>query len=96
MTKKEYLIKVLDQLETVRDLAPGLKIVVGQWAFWDDVLDVLIEIIESGIHSARSEISKMKMKKWLDTLMKMKQMEQQSALQDEQELKELDDLINNF
>ena len=30
MTKKEYLIKILEQLEPIRDLAPGLKIVVEQ------------------------------------------------------------------
>jgi hypothetical protein len=30
MTKKEYLIKILDNLESVRDLAPGLKVVVEQ------------------------------------------------------------------
>ena len=36
------------------------------------------------------------MKKWLDALEKMKQMEQQSAMQDEKELEQLDELINNF
>ena len=96
MTKKEYLIKILDNLESVRDLAPGLKVVIEQWALWDDVLDTLIEAVESGIHSANSEVSKMKMKKWLDALTKMKQMEQQSALQDEKELEQLDKIIDDF
>jgi hypothetical protein len=36
------------------------------------------------------------MKKGLDVLQRMKQMEKQSALQDEKELKELDDLLDNF
>jgi len=96
MTKKEYLVKILENLDSVRDLAPGLKIVVEQWALWEDVLDTLIETVESGIHSARSEVSKLKMKKWLDALTKMKQMEQQSAMQDEKELEELDKLIDSF
>ena len=96
MTKKEYLIKILDNLESVRDLASGLKIVVEQWALWDDVLDTLIESVESGSHSARSEVVKLKMKKWLDVLTKMKQMEEQSAMQDEKELEELDKLIDSF
>ena len=77
-------------------MAPGLKIVVEQWALWEDVLDTLIETVESGIHSARSEMSKLKMKKWLDALTKMKQMEEQSAMQDEKELEELDKLIDSF
>lgn len=96
MTKKEYLLKILEQLESVWDLASGLKVVVEQWALWDDVLDVLIESIESGIHSARSEVAKAKMKKWLDALERMKQMEEKSALQDEKELAELDNLINDL
>ena len=96
MTKKEYLIKILDNLESVRDLAPGLKVVVEQWALWDDVLDTLIESVESGIHSARSEVAKLKMKKWLDALENMKQIEKQSDMQDEEELAQLDELINNF
>lgn len=96
MTKKEYLIKILDNLESVWDLAPGLKVIVEQWALWDDVLDTLIGAVESGIHSARSEVAKARMKKWLDALEKMKQMEQQSAMQDEKDLEELENMINNF
>jgi hypothetical protein len=30
MTKKEYLLKVLEQLEPIWELAPGLKILVEQ------------------------------------------------------------------
>lgn len=96
MTKKEYLLKILEQLESVWDLASGLKVVVEQWALWDDVLDTLIESVESGIHSARSEVTKLKMKKWLDALEKMKQMEEKSAMQDEKELEELDKIIDSF
>ena len=96
MTKKEYLLKILENLESVWDLASGLKVVVEQWALWDDILDTLIESVESGIHSAKSEVSQLKMKKWLDVLTKMKQMEEQSAMQDEKELEELDKLIDSF
>lgn len=96
MTKKEYLLKILEQLEPIRELALGLKIVVEQWALWDDVLDTLIWAVESWIHTASSEASKTKMKKWLDALQRMKQIEQQSALQDEKELAELDKLIEDF
>lgn len=96
MTKKEYLLKILDKLEPIRDLAPGLKVMVEEWGLWDDIIDTLIEAVESGIHSTKSEVTKAKMKKWLDALERMKQMEKQSALQDEKELAELDKLIDNF
>lgn len=96
MTKKEYLVKILEKLESVWDAASALKTVVKEWALWDDVIDVLITAVESGIHSVKSEVARIKMKKWLDSLERMKQMEKQSSLQDEKELTELDNLINNF
>ena len=96
MTKKEYLIKVLEQLESVRELAPWLKILVEQWALWDNVIEILISAVENWIHSARSEITKQKMKKWVDMLEKMRHIEEQSAMQDEKDLKELDKLIDDF
>ena len=93
MTKKEYLLKILEQLEPIRELAPGLKILVEQWALWEDVIDMLSKAVETGINSVRSEISKQKMKKWLDALERMKEMEKQSAMQDEKQLEELDKLL---
>ena len=96
MTKKDYLLKILEQLEPIWELASGLKVVVEQWALWDDVLNMLIGAVETGIHSAKSEVAKDKMKKWLDALERMKQIEKQSAMQDEKELAELDRLIDDF
>lgn len=93
MTKKEYLLKILEQLEPIRELAPGLKILVEQWALWEDVIDMLSKAVENWINSVRSEISKQKMKKWLDALERMKEMEKQSAMQDERQLEELDKLL---
>jgi hypothetical protein len=90
------LLKVLEQLEPIWELAPGLKILVEQWALWDNVLDTLIKAVESGVHSASSELAKQKMKKWLDALEKMKQIEKQSAMQDEKQLEELDKLLDTF
>lgn len=52
MTKKEYLAQILWQLESIRSLAPWLKILVEHGELWDDVLDTLVVAIESGIQSA--------------------------------------------
>ena len=96
MDKKEYLLKILEQLEPVRTLASWLKVVVEQWIFWDDVTDALIWVLESGISSTKSEVDKIKMEKWLNALQKMKQMEEECNMQDEKDLEELDNIINSF
>ena len=96
MQKKEYLLKILTQLESVRELAPWLKILVEWGDLSDDFLDSLMGTVELWIRSANSEIARIKIKKWLDALWRMKQIEEQSSLKDEKELAELDELINGF
>lgn len=96
MDKKEYLQKILVQLEPVRDLAKWLEILVKEWNLWDGVLGVLIEAVQWAVSTAKSEIDKKKLQKWLDALNKMKQMEEESKMQDEKDLEELDKLIDSF
>lgn len=96
MDKKQYLQKILVQLEPIRDLAKWLEILVEEWNLWDDALDILIDTVQWAVNTAKSDIDKEKLQKWLDVLQKMKQIEEESKLQDEKELKELDDLIDSF
>lgn len=96
MDKKEYLQKILTQLEPIRDLANWLKILVNEWNLWDDILDILINAVQWAVSTAKSEMDKKKLQKWLDALNKMKQMEEESKMQDEKDLEELDNLIDSF
>ena len=96
MDKKGYLLKILTQLESIRDLAKWLKILVEEGNLWDDVLDVLITSVQWAVNTAKSEVDKNKLQKWLDALQKMKQMDEESKMQDEKDLKELDNLIDSF
>ena len=96
MDKKEYLQKILTQLEPIRDLAKWLKILVEEWNLWDDVLDVLINAVQWAINTAKSEFDKQKLQKWLDALNKMKEMEEESKMQDEKDLEELDEMLENI
>lgn len=96
MDKKEYLLKILIQLEPIRDLAKWLKILVEQWNLWDDILEVLINAVQWAVSTAKSEVDKKKLQKWLDALNKMKQMEEESKMQDEKDLEELDKLLDSF
>lgn len=96
MDKKEYLQKILTQLEPIWDLAPGLKILVNEWSLWDDIMDVLINAVQWAVSTAKSEMDKKKLQKWLEAMQKMKQMEEESKMQDEKDLEELDNLIDSF
>ena len=96
MNKKEYLQKILTQLEPIRDLAKWLKVLVEEWNLWDDVLDILINAVQWAINTAKSELDKSKLQKWLDALQKMKEMEEESKMQDDKDLKELDKMLENI
>lgn len=96
MDKKEYLQKILTQLEPIRDLAAGLKILVAEWNLWDEVLDVLISAVQWAVNTAKTDLAKQKLQKWLDVIEKMKKMEMESKSQDERDLAELDAMINDF
>lgn len=96
MDKKVYLLKILTQLEPIRDLAKWLKILVEQWNLDDNVLEVLINAVQWAVSTAKSDLDKQKLQKWLDALEKMKEMEEESKMQDEKDLEELDKLIDSF
>ena len=96
MDKKEYLQKILIQLEPIRDLAKWLRILVEEWNLWDNVLDVIINAVQWAVNTAKTDLSKQKLQKGLDAMEKMKQMEMESKTQDEKDLCELDRMINDF
>ena len=96
MDKKEYLQKILTQLEPIRDLATGLKILVNEWNLWEDVLDILINAVQWAVNTAKTDLARQKLQKWLDAMEKMKQIENESKSQDEKDLSELDRMINDF
>ena len=96
MDKKEYLQKILTQLEPIRDLAKWLKILIDEWNLGDDILDILINAVQWAINTAKSELDKQKLQKWLDALNKMKEMKEESKMQDEKDLEELDEMLENI
>ena len=96
MDKKEYLQKILTQLEPIRDLAKWLKILVDEWNLGDDILDVLINAVQWAVNNAKSELDKQKLQKWLYALKKMKEMEAESRMQDEKDVAQFDNILANI
>ena len=96
MAKKEYLLKVLTQLEPIRNLAKWLKVLVEQWKFDENILDILIEAVQWAVDTAKSDLAKQKLQKWLDVMKKMEEIEEKSKIQDKKDLEELDQMLENI
>lgn len=80
------LLKILDQLEPVRELAKGLKILVQEGNLWEKELDLITNAVAWAVHTAKTEQEKQKLQKGMDVLQKIKDMEEK----EEQEEIDLD------
>lgn len=96
MDKKDYLIKILKQLEPIWNLAKWLEILVEQWHLDDNLLDVIAQAVEWAVHTTKDELSKRKLQKSLDALQRLKQMEAESREKDEEDLAELDKMLEEI
>ncbi len=96
MDKKQYLVKILTQLEPIRNLAKWLKILVEQWHLDDNMLDVITQAVEWAIHTTKEQLAKEKLQKGLNALQKLKQLEAESRAKDEQDLAELDKMLEEI
>lgn len=96
MDKKEYLLKILTQLEPIWNLAKWLEILVAQWHLDENILDVITQAIEWAVHTTKDELAKQKLQKWLDALQRLKQIEAESREKDEEDLAELDKMLEEI
>ncbi|MCK9466875.1 MAG: hypothetical protein M0P94_00960 [Candidatus Absconditabacterales bacterium] len=96
MNKKDYLIKLLEQLSPVRSLAKGFKIIVEQGELQDSIIDMLIEAIMGAIHTVKEQVSKDKLEKGLIYLQKIQNMEKKEDKENQKELEEIEEILENF
>ena len=96
MTQKEYLIKILEQLEPIWSLARWLKILVNGWHLDNNLLETLIEAVQWAIHTAKTDLDKKKLQRSLDALQRMRQMEAEARKREEEDLLELDKMLEEI
>jgi len=93
MSKKDYILKLLDLLKDTWPMAEGIRILVEGNVLDDKSIDGLISIIENAINSVDNELSKEKLEKSKEFLQKLKQAELASQGKDTQELNNLDMIL---
>ena len=55
MDKKEYLVTVLTKLESKWDMAKWLKFLIEQWNLDDNLLDIIVQALESTINTTQKD-----------------------------------------
>ncbi len=96
MTKKEYILKVIDALMGYRPLARGLKILVEGNALDDATIDSLVDIFAKTIDEINDTEAKTKLQKSKDILEKIKKIEREQHLHDQKSIQELNQMIGNI
>ncbi len=77
MTKKEFMLKVIDALPNWK-MGWGLKALIQNNQLDPDVFEKLYEVFKNSVNQTHAEIQQQQMQKRMDQVNAMKQQEQQS------------------
>lgn len=96
MTKKDYILKMLDLIKDIFPPAQDLKVLVE----WDVVSDQMIDTLVTMLKEVRETITDIAQQEKLDKsiafMNKLKATEAAEHTKDEQKLKELEDLFQSI
>ena len=89
--KKELVTKVLEKLEWYREMAPDLLVIVKSSYCTDELLNSLINMLNKSIKTVKKTDEKKILEKSLQQIQKIKQMEENEKISDE----DLDALLDD-
>lgn len=89
--KKGLVIKVLEKLDWYREMAPDLLVIVKSSYCTDEILNSLINMLNKAIKTIKKDDEKIILEKSLQQIQKIKQMEENEKISDE----DLDALLDD-
>lgn len=96
MSKKDYIIKLMDSLSWKRALARWLKILVEWDLLGENTIDSLVQTFDNAIKEINDVDIKDKLIKSQQFLERLRNMEIQSNQSDQKDIDELDLLLQNI
>ena len=96
MTKKDYILKILDALMGYWPLARGLKMLVEGNILDDKTTNSLVDIFAKTIDEIEDGEAKEKLQKSKNILEQLQKIEQEQHLRDEKSLEGLDEMIKEI
>ncbi len=96
MDKKQYILTLLKALQKTRPMAEWLYKLVEDNALDDQTLESLLQTFKRAVSSVTDKVEQNKLKKSIDVVEKIQSLEQISQAEDKEELKDLDQILQNF
>ncbi|MFA5748254.1 MAG: hypothetical protein WC872_04065 [Candidatus Absconditabacterales bacterium] len=96
MSKKEYILKMLESLDGILPIANDLKVLVEGDVVSDELIDTLIDMFKE-INTSIIDIDKKeKIGKSISFLEKLKQVEVDQYQKDDQRVKEIENMFSSI
>lgn len=89
MTKKEYLLELIDTLGDAWQLGEPIKTLLEGNSIDNATLDAVYKIVSEVVNTTADGMKQEKLKKWLSILEKIKALESEEESHKQQELDEL-------
>lgn len=96
MNKKEYVLKALELLKDIWNLARAWIIIINQMDVDESILDLVIKTIDTSLAQVKEDEAKKKLTWLKEYLAKVKEAENISQEQDRASLDELDKLLETM
>jgi len=96
MTKREYVIKLLNWLIDDREIAKPLLVLVENGVLNDDAISSICDIFRNALNNTMDKVKKEKLQKSIWYLEKIRQMETEYTKDNENDLLDLENEIMNL
>lgn len=96
MTKKDYILKMLELTKDIFPLAKDFKVLVEGDMVSDEMIDTLVAMLQEVRAAMTDELQKEKLDKSIAFMNKLKTAEAAEHIKDEQKLKELEDIFKSI
>lgn len=90
MSKKEYLLKLLDIVSLdALPIKEDLKLLIENDQTWEEIIDIFILIFKKAIENTDNKIEKEKIQKSIDFLNTIREEENSEKIKDNEDIEEL-------
>jgi hypothetical protein len=96
MTKKDYILKMLDMIKDIFPPALDFKVLVEGDVVSDEMIDTLVAMLKEVREAITDEANKAKIDKSIEFMGKLKAVEAAEHMKDEQKLQELEEIFKSI
>ena len=91
--KKQLLIKVIEKIKPYRNKSEEVLDLLNNWNYNENLIDEIIKRLSKAIKKCRKQGEMNSLRKWLEAVKKIRELEEQDKISDEELDSQLDALL---